>query len=225
MFMSFNDVFKKGFLQSYDNNITFQYAVSIMLICLIISLVICVVYYFKAKKYFFSKEFAVSLVALAVITSAIILTIQSSIVISLGMVGALSIVRFRTAIKNPLDLIFLFWSISVGIICGAGLLYIAIPLTLILSIVILLSDELPNIQQNRILVLDGRYPYNKDELTEVLKKYVKYYSVRTESIHADSVNLIIEVKGVRDGSAMLAELKAGEDFHDIAFLVQEGTVD
>ncbi|MBR3274700.1 MAG: DUF4956 domain-containing protein, partial [Clostridia bacterium] len=96
--MSFSDIFKKGFLTSYANTeITFRYAVLAMLICLAISLVICAVYYFKSRKYFFSKEFAVSLVALSVITVSVILTIQASVVVSLGMVGALSIVRFRTA--------------------------------------------------------------------------------------------------------------------------------
>lgn len=72
------------------------------------------------RKTFYSKNFNTSLAVVAVVTAAIILTVQSNIVISLGMVGALSIVRFRTAIKEPMDLAFMFWSISVGIICGAG---------------------------------------------------------------------------------------------------------
>lgn len=224
--MKFGDIFKKGFLRSYaDGDITFQYAVTAMLICLLISLVVCAVYYFKARKYFFTKEFAVCLVALSIITAAVILTIQSSIVVSLGMVGALSIVRFRTAIKNPLDLVFLFWSIAVGIICGAGLYYIAVPLTLILGIVILLSDEIPGIVRNKILVLDGTYPYKPKKLDEILRKHTKYYHIRTESIHNDTVNLIIEVRGIREESTVLEELREMDTFHDISILVQEGAVD
>ena len=224
--MSFRDIFKKGFLTSYANaEITFRYAVLAMLVCLGISLVICAVYYLKSRKYFFSKEFAVSLVGLSVITVSVILTIQASVVVSLGMVGALSIVRFRTAIKNPLDLVFLFWSISTGIICGAGLYYIAIPLTLILAIAILLSDEVPGVARNKILVLDGKYPYDEGETMAIVRKYAKWHNVRTESVHNDEVNLIIEVRRVKDGAGLIAALKQTGAFHDVSLLVQEGTID
>ena len=224
--MGFNDIFKKGFLTSYANTeITFRYAVLAMLVCLAISLVICAVYYFKSRKYFFSKEFAVSLVALSVITVSVILTIQASVVVSLGMVGALSIVRFRTAIKNPLDLVFLFWSIATGIICGAGLYFIALPLTLILGIAILLSDEVPGVSRNRILVLDGSYPYDEAQMMSIVRKYAKWYNVRTESVHNDGVNLIVEVRRVKDGAGLIRELRQTGAFHDVALLTQEGTVD
>ena len=224
--MGFNDIFKKGFLTSYANTeITFRYAVLAMLVCLGISLVICAVYYFKSRKYFFSKEFAVSLVALSVITVSVILTIQASVVVSLGMVGALSIVRFRTAIKNPLDLVFLFWSIATGIICGAGLYFIALPLTLILGIAILLSDEVPGVSRNRILVLDGSYPYDEAQTMNIVRKYAKWYNVRTESVHNDGVNLIVEVRRVKDGAGLIRELRQTGAFHDVALLTQEGTVD
>jgi len=224
--MSIRDIFKRGFLTSYANtDITFRYAMLAMLICLMLSLVICAVYYFKARKYFFSKEFAVSLVALSVITVSVILTIQASVVVSLGMVGALSIVRFRTAIKNPLDLVFLFWSISTGIICGAGLYYIAVPLMLILGVAILLSDEVPGVNRNRILVLDGRYPYDAAQTMAIVKKYAKWYNVRTESVHNDEVNLIVEVRRVKDSAGLIKALRDTGAFHDVSLLVQEGTID
>ena len=224
--MTFNDVFKKAFLNSYANeDITFRYTLIAMSVCLLISLFICAVYYYKSRKYFFSKEFAVSLIALSVITAAVILTIQSSVVVSLGMVGALSIVRFRTAIKNPLDLVFLFWSISIGIICGAGLYYIGVSLTLILGIVVLISDEIPGTQRNKILVLDGQYPYENTTLTQILRKYTKWWYVRTESIHNGSVNLIIEVRGIKDTSLLIKEITQLQLFHSVSLLVQEGTVD
>ncbi len=224
--MSFRDIFRKGFLTSYANReITFKYAVICMAICLAIALVICAVYYMKSRKYFFSKEFAVSLVGLSVITVSVILTIQSSVVVSLGMVGALSIVRFRTAIKNPLDLVFLFWSISIGIICGAGLFYIAVPLTLILGVAILLSDEVPGLPRNRILVLDGKYPHDEAAMLAILKKYVKWYNIRTESVHNDSVNLIIEVRRVKNSAELIREMKGLGAFSDVSLLIQEGSVD
>lgn len=224
--MSFTDVFKDGFLKSYANNeITFRYAVLSMIVCLVISIIICLVYYFKSRKYFYSKEFAVSLAVLCIITDAIILTIQSSIVVSLGMVGALSIVRFRTAIKNPLDLVFLFWSISIGIICGAGIYYIAIPLTLIVGIVILVSDEIPGKATNKLLVLDGRYPYDTEVLKEILHKNVRYWNIKTKSIHNDDVNLVIEIRGIKDQEKLLSDIKKTGSFHNISIILQEGIID
>lgn len=223
--MSFSDIFKKGFLSSYANSdITFRYAVVVMVACMAISIMISIVYYFKARKYFYSREFAASLVGLSVITAAVILTIQSSIVVSLGMVGALSIVRFRTAIKNPLDLVFLFWSISVGIISGAGLFYIAVSLTLIMGIVLLLFDEIPVFISNQILVLNGSYPLDEEKLKTILKDNVRSYNIRSRSVHGDFLNLLIEVRGVKNEQKLVADLKAwGGD--EISLLQQEGAVD
>ena len=224
--MSLIDIFRKAFLEGYatsDLNIT------IMLVCTaitaLIALYICVIYKMVNRNAFYDRSFQLSLFGLSIITSMVILTIQSNIVISLGMVGALSIVRFRTAIKNPMDLVFLFWSIATGIICGAGLYFIALPLTLILGIAILLSDEVPGVSRNRILVLDGSYPYDEAQTMGIVKKYAKWYNVRTESVHNDAVNLIIEVRRVKDSPALIRELRQTGAFHDVSLLVQEGTID
>ena len=120
--MGFKDILKKSFLEG-ANVVDFSIA-SVALTLVVtaaLGLYIYIVYRLISRKSFYSKSFNISLVAMAMITAAIILAIQSSVVISLGMVGALSIVRFRTAVKDPMDLVFLFWSISIGIICGAGL--------------------------------------------------------------------------------------------------------
>ena len=125
--MTIMDIIRKAFLEGYatsDLNIT------TMLVCAcitaVIALYICVIYKMVNRNAFYDRSFQLALFGLSIITSMVILTIQSNIVISLGMVGALSIVRFRTAIKNPMDLVFLFWSISVGIICGAGFAMISV---------------------------------------------------------------------------------------------------
>lgn len=224
--MSFDTIFKKTFLESYStNNITFQFAIVVMLVCIVLSAILYAVYYLKSRKYFFSKEFAISLVALSLITAAIIMTIQSSIVVSLGMVGALSIVRFRTAVKNALDLVFLFWAISIGIICGAGIFYIAILLTLVVGIVVLLSDEIPGVTKNRLLVLEGEYPYNDLKLKESIKKYSKHYKVKSQNIHNDEISLIIELKLKGEENDLLKEVKKQKGFHNVSLLIQEGVVD
>ena len=119
--MGIIDLLKKAFMEGYA---TSSITIGTVLICIGCTMLIAVYIYFIYKivnrNSFYNKGFNISLVIIAVITAAIILTIQSNIVVSLGMVGALSIVRFRTAIKDPMDLAFLFWSISAGIICGAA---------------------------------------------------------------------------------------------------------
>ena len=129
--MTFNDIFKSSFLE----NIT---SVSIldMLLALLLAFAIGLFIFLIYKKTFsgvmYSSSFGVTLLALTMITTVVILAVTSNVVLSLGMVGALSIVRFRTAIKEPLDIAFLFWSIAVGIVLAAGML----PLALIGSVMI-----------------------------------------------------------------------------------------
>ena len=119
--MNFSDIFKKSFLNGFTAaDINIYTSMTAMLVASSIALYIFVVYRVLTRKTFYSKSFNISLACITLITTSIILTIQSSIVVSLGMVGALSIVRFRTAVKDPMDLTFLFWAIAVGISCGVG---------------------------------------------------------------------------------------------------------
>ena len=144
--MSFKDIFKKSFLEGYASaEITTLTIVTALGIACALALYIFIVYRVVTRKTFYSKNFNITLAGITVITAALILTMQSSVVLSLGMVGALSIVRFRTAIKDPMDLMFLFWSISVGIICGAGLAQVAVILSVVLTLGILILDQMPEI--------------------------------------------------------------------------------
>ena len=128
--MGFQDVFKNSFIARFTSeDITVLQIVGVLLLVALISIYIFVIYRLVTRKTFYSKNFNISIAALAMITAAIILAVQSNIVISLGMVGALSIVRFRTAVKDPMDLCFLFWAIAVGICCGAHMAEIAIILS------------------------------------------------------------------------------------------------
>ena len=161
-----------------------------------IALFICLVYKLTNKNSFFSRSFQLSLFALAVITSAIILTIQSNIVVSLGMVGALSIVRFRTAIKEPMDLVFLFWSISAGIICGAGFAMIAVICTIVLTIGILVFSTFSGGRDTMMLVVNAQSNREK-ELLEIVGRYCGLYKVRARSITGEGVNTVIEVRTKR----------------------------
>ena len=132
--MSFKDIFKKSFLEGYAGaEISTMTIFAALGIASVLALYMFLVYRVATRKTFYSKSFNISLAGITVITTAIILTMQSSVVLSLGMVGALSIIRFRTAIKDPMDLAFLFWAISIGIMCGASMFEVAIEASLIIT--------------------------------------------------------------------------------------------
>lgn len=142
--MNFSDVIKKSVLEGFSYaDLSTAKIITTLLITFLIAVYIFFVYKKITKSAFYFKNFNVSMAIISVVTAGIILAMQSSIVISLGMVGALSIVRFRTAIKDPMDLLFLFWSIGTGIICGAGLYKIAIILAVLVTVGILILDMLP----------------------------------------------------------------------------------
>ena len=159
----------------------------------IIGIYIAIVYRFVNKSAISDRNFGLSLITLSIITSSIILTIQSNIVVSLGMVGALSIVRFRTAIKDPMDLIFFFWSISAGIICGAGFAMIAIIASLAMTIVIVVIALL-HVERGSMVLVVNTDDYIEEDLEDVLKRNCSFWRVRSRSITGNSVNMAIEVK-------------------------------
>ena len=223
--MSFSDIFRKSFLAGYTgaDMSSAQVVFAIAMTCLI-AIYVFLVYRLMTRKTFYSKSFAISLVALSIITSAVILTIQSSIVVSLGMVGALSIVRFRTAIKEPMDLIFLFWSISVGIICGAGLAKIAIIASLILTVVIYALDMLPIAKAPMIVVVNAVLSEGKSaQILEIISKYSKYSKVKSRNITAGQLDMVVEIKTSED-EKLSEELSALEGVNAVSVLSHDGEV-
>lgn len=182
---------------------------------------IFLVYRFISKQAFYSKQFNMSLAILPIIVAAIILAIQSSIVISLGMVGALSIVRFRTAVKDPLDLIFLFWAISVGIICGAGLSELALITSLIITIVVLILDNANVIRAPKLLIINLDGMEKETEVLNIVEKSSKYSKVKSRNITGDSIRMIIELRTNME-KEMLAELKGLKEIQGMTLMEYTG---
>lgn len=222
--MGFKDILKKSFLENISMaDYSVKSIILTMAIVAIIGLYIFLVYRIVTRKAFYSKSFNVSLVALAMITAAIILTIQSSVIISLGMVGALSIVRFRTAIKDPMDLVFLFWSISVGIICGAGLNLIAVLLSVAVSIVIFLLELIPVVKAPMILMINSADIHNEKEIKAVIAKYASNYKVKSCNMSKQGMNMVVELR-IKEGAAMITELADMENISSVSLLEHDGEV-
>ncbi len=222
--MSFGEIFKKAFLEGYEpSDITTFYVLITMLITCAISVYIFMIYRLTAKKVFYSLSFNISLVATALITAAIIFTIQSNVVISLGMVGALSIVRFRTAIKDPLDLVYLFWSISVGIICGAGFAEYAVVLSLILTAVLVILSKLKEIAHPQILVVNGSSSAIEKDVIAIVSNIVTKYKVKTRNSSSASYSIVIELS-VSDDNTLVTTLESIEGVHGVSLISHDGEV-
>lgn len=193
--MKFGDIIKKSFLNSFTaTDISTSQIVLVLAVTLVIALYIFFIYRVLNRKNFYNKNFNISLVALAVITVAIIIAIQSSIVVSLGMVGALSIVRFRTAIKDPMDLVFLFWSLAVGIICGVGLFEVAILASIVATAVIFFLDWIPVSKVPVLLVVQANTKEVEKDILEIVKEETKYYKVKSRNISNGRFNMIVEIR-------------------------------
>ena len=222
--MNYIDIFKKSFLEGYaSSNLTVKSILVCMAITILISAYIFFVYRLINRNSFYNKNFNMSLPAIAIITAAIILTIQSNIVLSLGMVGALSIVRFRTAIKDPMDLVFLFWSISVGIICGAGFAVIAVIASAALTVGLLIADRIPIARAPQILLVNSDTFENEDSIMEVIGKYCSLYKVKARNLAQDHLDMAVEVRTKEEGK-LVRELMQIEKVTSASMVAHDGEV-
>lgn len=221
--MGFSDVLKKSFVQATTESMSRGDAITALMAACLIAVYIFFIYRVMTRKAFYNKSFNISLVALALITTAIILSIQSSVVISLGMVGALSIVRFRTAVKEPMDLVFLFWSISIGIICGAGLFEIAIFASLLITAVIIALDRFPSVKAPMILVVDSADLDGEEQIMEIVEKYSTHSKVKARNMEAENLNIVMEVR-VKEGAECIREISRINGVKNVSMVSQEGEV-
>ena len=220
--MSFKDIFKKSFLEGFaGSEITLPDIAAALAIASALALYIFLVYRVMTRKTFYSKSFNISLAGITVITAALILTMQSSVVLSLGMVGALSIVRFRTAIKEPMDLMFLFWSISVGIICGAGLAQVAVMLSIVLTIGVLILNAFPVAKAPMILVVNASRLDAEKAVMEVAQKYASGLKVKSRNMTDETLDLVVELRTMQ-GSELIQETMKLDCVSSAALLSHDG---
>lgn len=219
--MSIKDIIKDSFLEGFNTDITTAKIAVTFLVTAVIGIYIFFVYRFKSKSNLYSKDFNNVLAVLPVVTGAIVLSMQSNIVISLGMVGALSIVRFRNAVKSSLDLLFLFWSISVGIICGAGLYEIGFVLSLFVTILMFILDKLPGKKLTSLLVLNSKNIDIEDDIVEVLKKLTSSYKIKSRCINEESCDFVIEVN-CNDELKLLKKCNSLKGIINVSLLSHDG---
>ena len=203
--MGFNDIFKSSFLDNVSSVSLLDMGIALALaFCL--GLFIFLVYKKTFNGVMYSSSFGVTLIALTMITTVIILAVTSNVVLSLGMVGALSIVRFRTAIKEPLDIAFLFWSIAVGIVLAAGMIPLAVIGSVIIGVILLVFVNKKSHVHPYILVLECDCQESENKAKEFLSQHVTRSVVKSKTAQAGKVELNLEVRLKEDNTDFVAAL-------------------
>ncbi len=191
--MTFNDIFKSSFLE----NITEFSAVDTligMLFALVIGLFVFMVYKKTFNGVMYSSGFSLTLVGLALVTTLIIMAVTSNVVPSLGMVGALSIVRFRAAIKEPMEIVYLFWAIAAGIVIGAGMIPLAVIGSAIIGVVLILFANRKVHENPYILIMNCTDEGAEETALNLTEKAVERFVVKSKTVNAGGIELTAEIR-------------------------------
>lgn len=204
--MTFNDLFKSSFLQSITS---FSALDMVIAMCLAFALgtFIYTVYKKTYTGVMYSAGFGVSLLGLTLVTTLIILAVTSNIILSLGMVGALSIVRFRTAIKEPLDIVFLFWAIAAGIVLGAGLLPLAVLGSLFIGIILVVFVNKKSVDSPFILIIRTEGEQQDNAILNQIRKSVKRHSIKSKTIYDSGMELTYEIRLKESSTDFMQDIK------------------
>ena len=191
--MTFNDIFKSSFLENVTSVSLLDMAIALAL-AFGIGMFIFLVYKKTYQGVMYSSSFGVTLVALTMITTVVILAVTSNVVLSLGMVGALSIVRFRTAIKEPLDIAFLFWSIAVGIVLAAGLIPLAVVGSVCIGAILLVFVNKKSYYNPYIVVLSCTDDASEKNAVDYLSKKVSKCVVKSKTASKGLIEMNLEIR-------------------------------
>ena len=204
-YMSFTDIFKSGFLEN-----VMSVSLLDMVIALTLSFLLGLFIFYVYKKTYagvmYSSTFGVTLIALTMISTLVILAVTSNVVLSLGMVGALSIVRFRTAIKEPLDIAFLFWSIAVGIVLAAGMIPLAVFGSVVIGVILILFCNKRSDTAPYIVVVQCQDQNSENSAKDLVKKAVDKLSVKSKTVRKGFIELTMEIRVKNDDTSFINEL-------------------
>ena len=191
--MSFTDIFKSSFLESVSEFSVLDTLLG-MVFALLIGLFIFVIYQKTLTGVMYSSGFALTLVGLSLVTTLVIMAVTSNVVLSLGMVGGLSIVRFRAAIKEPVEIVFLFWSLAAGIVIGAGMIPLAVIGSAIIGVILLLFANRKIHNKPYILVLSCVSEAAEQAALDLLGQCAAHYIIKSKTVTAGGIELTAELR-------------------------------
>lgn len=195
--MTFNDIFKSSFLESITEFSAVDTLIA-MVAALVIGMFIFVVYKKTFNSVMYSTGFAMTLVGMTMVTTLVILAVTSNVVLSLGMVGALSIVRFRAAIKEPMEIVYLFWAVAAGIVIGAGMLPLAVIGSAIIGVILILFANKKIHDNPYLLILNCQDENAENTALSVMKEAVKKYAVKSKTVNVQGIEFTAEIR-MKDG--------------------------
>ena len=195
--MTFNDIFKSSFLENITEFSAADTLIA-MAAALAIGLFIFVVYKKTFNSVMYSTGFAMTLVGMTMVTTLVILAVTSNVVLSLGMVGALSIVRFRAAIKEPMEIVYLFWAVAAGIVIGAGMLPLAVIGSAIIGVILILFANKKVHDNPYLLILNCQDENAENAAVSLMKEAVKEYAVKSKTVNAQGIEFTAEIR-MKDG--------------------------
>ncbi len=196
--MTFNDIFKSSFLESVSTFSVLDVLIG-MLVSLAVGLFIFLVYKKTFTGVMYSSGFALTLVGLSLVTTLVIMAVTSNVVLSLGMVGALSIVRFRAAIKEPIEIVYLFWAIACGIVIGAGMIPLAVIGSVIIGVILIVFANRKIHENPYILVMNCGDGPSETKALALLGENVRRYVVKSKTVSASGIELTAELR-LKDSS-------------------------
>ncbi len=191
--MTFNDIFKSSFLENVSEFSILDTLIGLA-VALVIGLFIFIIYKKTLTGVLYSSGFALTLVGLSLVTTLVIMAVTSNVVLSLGMVGALSIVRFRTAIKEPVEIVFLFWSLAVGIVIGAGMIPLAVIGSAIIGVILLLFANRKIHNDPYILVTNCTDENAENAVMDILGKEAEHCVVKSKTVTTSGIELTAELR-------------------------------
>jgi len=214
---TFQDILKDGFLQNSTNISALSIGATLFL-AFIIGMFIFQVYKKTYQSVVYTKSFNIALVMMTMVTSLVILAVTSNVVLSLGMVGALSIVRFRSAIKDPMDIVFMFWSIAAGIIIGAGFYLLAVVGSLVVGVIIYVLTKNVKNDTPYILLISFKDDLAEKHILDKIKSTVDKYFVKSKTVDSNSIELTVELR-IKNGELSFINELQGMDSVSNAMLV------
>ena len=207
MLTSFMDLFNQDLINLYDaQDLPLDIIIFNIGWVFLLSLVILFTYKKAFQTTVYNRSFAISLPIVSMVTSVIIITVASNIILSLGMVGALSIVRFRTALKNPFDTVFMFWAVGLGITVGAGLVGLGILTTFLIAAAVFLLIFLEVFVSSYFLIIRLEDTETEEIVLEEIKLIYKKYNLKNKTVKQNQIDLTLEVRSKEDKSVMVNRL-------------------
>ncbi|MBQ8039494.1 MAG: DUF4956 domain-containing protein [Lachnospiraceae bacterium] len=219
--MTFSDIFKSSFLDRATEFAIVDFVIA-MALSFALGLFIFYIYKKTYKGVMYSESFGISLMAMSMITTLVILAVTSNIVLSLGMVGALSIVRFRTAIKEPMDIAYLFWSIAVGIVLGAGLIPLAVFGSVFVGVILYVFVNRKTTDQPYILIMNCENKEAERQALTMLQDKVKKQVLKSKTVSKIGIEMTLEVRLKGDDSDFVNELSVAEGVENVVLVSYNG---